>query len=150
MGVTDCHVHINPVWEMHPDAVRILTYTDETHGRYLREPRAFLEYLDAAQVERALLINYVAPEVIGYTEKANEFVSRYCEADPDRLIAVGGIRPDHPHPAEEVARLAERRGIRAIKLHPPHQLFRPERLCRRKFPAAPRTVPRRAPATVCQ
>jgi len=125
MGITDCHVHINPVWEMHPDAVRLLTFSEETHGRYLRDPKAFLEYLDSSGVERALLINYVAPEVIGYTEKANDFVSEYCRADPERLVAVGGLRPDHPHPAEEVARLKERLGIRAIKLHPPHQLFQP-------------------------
>ncbi len=125
MGITDCHVHINPVWEMRPDAVRILSYSEATHGHYLREPKAFLEYLDASGVERALLVNYVAPEVIGYTEKANDFVSEYCRADPERLIAVGGLRPDHPHPAEEVARLQDRLGIRAIKLHPPHQLFRP-------------------------
>jgi uncharacterized protein len=125
MGVTDCHVHINPIWEMHPDAARLLGYADGKHDRFLREPGAFLEYLDAAGIDRAVLVNYVAPEVIGYTEKANDFVSEYCHANPDRLIAVGGLRPDHPDPAREVARLAEQLHLRAIKLHPPHQLFRP-------------------------
>jgi uncharacterized protein len=124
MGVTDCHVHINPLWEMRPDAVKMLTHTDERAVRFLQEPNEFLGYLDASGVERAVLVNYVAPEVIGYTEKANDFVSNYVRADPERLIAVGGLRPDHPDPEREVARLATDLGIRAIKLHPPHQLFR--------------------------
>ncbi len=125
MGVTDCHVHINPIWEMRPDAAALLGYNAEAPSRYLTDPVAFLEYLTSAGVERAALINYVAPEVIGYTEKANDFVSEYARADPNRLLAVGGLRPDHPSPAREVARLAEELHLRAIKLHPPHQLFRP-------------------------
>ncbi|HTW39407.1 MAG TPA: amidohydrolase family protein [Thermoplasmata archaeon] len=125
MGITDCHVHINPQWEMRPDAVRMLAHSDEHASRYLKDPRFFLEYLDRCGIDRAVLINYVAPEVIGYTEKANDFVSEYARADPERLIAVGGIRPDHPDPAKEIAHLVDDLGIRALKLHPPHQLFRP-------------------------
>jgi uncharacterized protein len=125
MGVTDCHVHINPLWEMRPDAVRLLGRTDASTERFLKDPRAFLEYLDASGVERAVLINYVAPEVIGYTEHANEFVSGYARTDPARLIAVGGIRPDHPDPRAEIVHLVRDLGIRALKLHPSHQLFYP-------------------------
>jgi len=125
MGVTDCHVHINPLWEMRPDAVRLLAKVDPAAQRYLSEPREFLGYLDRSGVERAVLVNYVAPEVIGYTEAANTFVSEYARADPDRLIAVGGIRPDHPDPEKEIVHLIEDLGIRGLKLHPPHQLFRP-------------------------
>ncbi len=125
MGVTDCHVHINPLWEMRPDAVRLLAHADPADARYVKDPVAFLDYLDRCGVDRAVLVNYVAPEVIGYTEKANEFVADYVRADPERLIAVGGIRPDHPTPEREIARLADSFGIRGIKLHPPHQLFRP-------------------------
>jgi len=124
MGITDCHVHINPVWEMRPDAGRLLDRIDP-QSPYLRDPRAFLDYLDACGVERAVLINYVAPEVIGYTESANTFVSEYAKTDPDRLVAVGGIRPDHPDPEGEIVRLTQDLGIRALKLHPSHQLFYP-------------------------
>ena len=125
MGVTDCHVHINPLWEMRPEAVRILAQADAVLNRYLSDPSEFLRYLDRCEVERAVLVNYVAPEVIGYTEAANSFVSEYVRNDPERLIAVGGIRPDHPDPEREVAHLVDDLGIRALKLHPPHQLFRP-------------------------
>lgn len=134
MGVTDCHVHVNPLWEMRPDAAKLLGRVDPEAVRFLKEPRAFLDYLDACGVERAVLINYVAPEVIGYTEAANSFVSEYAATDPDRLIAVGGIRPDHPDPEAEVVRLTRDLGIRAIKLHPPHQLFRPNGYLDGSFP----------------
>ena len=125
MGVTDCHVHINPVWEMRPDAVKLLSKLDPSVSEYVSKPGEFLRYLDRCGVERAVLINYVAPEVIGYTESANTFVSEYARTNPERLIAVGGVRPDHADPEREVARLVGELGIRAIKLHPPHQLFRP-------------------------
>jgi len=125
MGVTDCHVHINPIWEMRPDAAGILATIDPPPARYVRHPEEFLHYLDRVGVERAVLINYVAPEVIGYTEATNTFVAEYVRADPERLIAVGGIRPDHPDPEREVVRLVDELGIRGLKLHPPHQLFRP-------------------------
>jgi uncharacterized protein len=125
MGVTDCHVHVNPIDQMRPDAVRLLEGFDAETARIVREPAQLLARLDAAGIERAVLVNYVAPEVIGYTEATNEFVSAYVRADPDRLIAAGGIRPDHPDGGREVTRLVHELGIRALKLHPPHQWFRP-------------------------
>ncbi len=125
MGVTDCHVHINPFWEMRPDALAVLEDVAAEREHFVRDPRAFLDYLDAAGIERAVLVNYVAPEVIGYTEAANRFASEFQGADPKRLLATGGIRPDHPNPAAEVEHLADALGLRALKLHPPHQLFRP-------------------------
>ncbi|HYA57226.1 MAG TPA: amidohydrolase family protein [Thermoplasmata archaeon] len=125
MGVTDCHIHINPIWEMRPDAVAMLSGLPADKDRMLREPGRFLDYLDRSGVERAVIINYVAPEVIGYTEEANSFSSQYASADPERLIATGGIRPDHPDPAAEVRHLVHDLHLRALKLHPPHQLFRP-------------------------
>lgn len=149
MGITDCHVHINPLGEIRPDALRLFAGIDPANARFLSDPKAFLTYLDAAGVERAVLVNYVSPEVIGYTEKTNQFVSEYVRADPERLIACGGLRPDHPDPEAEVAHLVEDLGIRAIKLHPPHQLFRPNAYVNGELPglrklyaaAADRRVP---------
>ncbi len=133
-GVTDCHVHINPIWEMRPDAVALLGHVNPETGRYVKDARAFLDYLDRCGVERAVLVNYVAPEVIGYTEAANQFASDYASADPARLLATGGIRPDHPDPAKEVDHLVHDLGLRALKLHPPHQLFRPDGYVDGSFP----------------
>ena len=134
MGITDCHVHINPIDEMRPEARALLTRLDPVTVDRLSDPRGFLELLDRSGIERAVLINYVSPLVIGYTERANDFVSEYVKADPDRLIAVGGIRPDHPDPETEVARLADRLGLRGIKIHPPHQLFAPNDYLSGRFP----------------
>lgn len=127
MGVTDCHVHINPVWEMRPEARELVGHLGVgiEVERFLEEPSAFLAYLDRCGVERAVLVNYVAPEVVGYTEKSNEFVSRYVQTDPERLIAVGSVLPTHRAPGQEVARLAGELGIRGLKIHPPHQRFAP-------------------------
>jgi predicted TIM-barrel fold metal-dependent hydrolase len=135
MGITDCHVHINPVDEMRPEARALLTRLDAATVEMLRDPRGLLGLLDRSGIERAVLINYVSPKVIGYTERTNDFVSEYVKADPDRLIAVGGIRPDHTDPEAEVARLADRLGLRAIKIHPPHQLFAPNDYLSGRFPA---------------
>ena len=134
MGVTDCHVHISPIEEMRPESRALLARLDPALIETLADPARFLELLDAAGVERAVLINYVSPEVIGYTEKANEFSGRYARADPKRLIAVGGIRPDHPNPRGELRRMQSELGIRGIKLHPPHQLFSPNEYTDGKHP----------------
>jgi len=125
MGVTDCHVHINPLWEMRPAARALLEGREQDLERIVGEPTGFLAYLDESKVDRAVLVNYVAPEVIGYTEAANDFVSEYARAAPERLIAVGGVRPDRKDADREIARLVHELGIRGLKLHPPHQLFRP-------------------------
>jgi uncharacterized protein len=127
VGVTDCHVHINPVWEMREDARRIIGpgLSAPDLDKFTHDPSFFLSYLDRVGVDRAVLVNYVSPEIVGYTEQANSFVLDYAAKDPARLIAVGGFSPMGADPAATVERLAVR-GIRGIKLHPPHQLVSPD------------------------
>src|SRR5512146_1235506 len=90
-----------------------------------RSPQAFLKYLDHCGIDRAVLINYVAPEIIGFTSAVNEFVANYVKADPRRLIPCGSLHPRHTAnvlaDVEQIVRL----GIRMIKIHPPHQLLYP-------------------------
>jgi predicted TIM-barrel fold metal-dependent hydrolase len=126
MGVTDCHVHINPIWEMRPEARALLAAgpAGAEFERFVRDPAAFLEYLDRCGVDRAVLVNYVSPSVVGYSEGANDFVLEYCAAKPERLIAVGSVLPTHSDPERELRRLIDR-GLRGVKIHPPHQLFAP-------------------------
>ena len=42
-----------------------------------------------------MLINYVAPEVIGFTPAVNEFIANYVKEDPKRLIPCGSVHPRH-------------------------------------------------------
>ncbi|MCI4350140.1 MAG: amidohydrolase family protein [Thermoplasmata archaeon] len=136
MGVTDCHVHINPIWEMRAEARTMVGHTSATDqlDRMVHHPEEFLAYLDTCGVERAVLVNYVAPEIIGYTDKANDFVATYARADPDRLIAIGSVLPSHPDPAGRVHTLVRELGIRGLKIHPPHQLFEPNAYVRGELP----------------
>ncbi len=61
--------------------------------KYSADPKAFLAFLDALGVERAGLINYVAPKIIGFTPEVNDWSAKYCSVAPDRLIAFGGVLP---------------------------------------------------------
>jgi len=94
-------------------------------AEFCRSPKSFLKHLDAAGVDRAVLINYVAPEVMGFTAGVNEFVADYVRENPQRLISCGGLHPRHSKnilaDVEQILRLK----IRMIKIHPPHQLLFP-------------------------
>jgi uncharacterized protein len=126
--ITDCHVHIQPVEMFKPAALGLMQKKRANFERvveFCHSPKAFLEYLDTCGVDRAVLINYVAPEVIGFTSEVNQFSADYAKADPKRLIPCGSLHPRHTTnvlaDVEQVIRL----GIRMIKIHPPHQLLYP-------------------------
>jgi predicted TIM-barrel fold metal-dependent hydrolase len=126
--ITDCHVHIQPVEMFKPAALEAMKRKRSNFDdviEYCRSPKAFLKHLDASGIDRAVLINYVAPEVIGFTPAVNEFVANYVKQDPRRLIPCGSIHPRHTTNVladmEQIVRL----GIKMIKIHPPHQLLYP-------------------------
>lgn len=126
--VTDCHVHVQPWWEMRPEALELITRgrpdVDELH-QVMKSPARFLRMMDADGVDRAVLVNYPSPDLMGFTERVNEYVARYCQAAPDRLIPMGGVHPRLcPDPAAEVRRAADM-GVRALKVHPPHMGVEP-------------------------
>ena len=126
--IIDLHVHIMPHAMMKPDALELITRgrTDfDQVERYSHNPKDFLRYLDTINVERAGLINYVAPEIIGFTPAVNDWVANYCKINPRRLIAFGGVHPGSvPDAGAEVDRITKL-GIRAIKIHPSHQGLSP-------------------------
>jgi uncharacterized protein len=92
--------------------------------RIMRDPAELLRLMDEERIDRLALVNYVAPEVIGFDESVNEWVSRYVSGREDRLVAVGSVHPRRTKDARgDAARLLEKLGIRMLKVHPPHQLF---------------------------
>ena len=91
---------------------------------YASDARALLARMDADGIERVGLINYVSPDLMGFTADANPWMIEYARADPSRLIAFGSVNPRFTADvAGETSRIIDR-GARAIKVHPPHQLFR--------------------------
>ena len=126
--ITDCHIHISPMEMFKPSALELMrTKRSELcpDRGICRSPKAFLKYLDACGIDRAVLINYVAPEVIGFTSDVNQFVAEYVKEDPERLIPCGSLHPRHStNILADVEQLLRLR-IAMIKIHPPHQLLFP-------------------------
>ncbi len=122
--VLDAHVHIQPHEELNERARRAITSgradlasIDEA----LASPDALLRLMDAEGVERAVLINYVAPDVMGLTDRVNPWIARYVEGHRDRLVPVGGVHPRHWRDVVgDTRRLLEEYRVGAIKIHPPH------------------------------
>jgi uncharacterized protein len=126
--ITDCHIHISPLAMFKPEALELMRAKRPNFAQieeYCRSPKAFLKYLDYSGIDRAVLINYVAPEVIGFTAGVNAFVAEYVAFDRKRLISCGSLHPRHTAnilaDVEQLLRLQ----IRMIKIHPPHQLLFP-------------------------
>jgi predicted TIM-barrel fold metal-dependent hydrolase len=126
--VIDIHIHIQPLGMFKPRALELIKRGRQDYSdieRLSADPVAFLKFLDHVGVERAGLVNYVSPEVTGFTSEVNDWIARYCAAAPERLIAFGSVHPKYAaDAAAEVHRLAKI-GIRALKIHPSHQLFAP-------------------------
>jgi predicted TIM-barrel fold metal-dependent hydrolase len=126
--ITDCHVHIHPLGMINPAALELIKRKRENFSQiaeFCRSPKAFLKYLDANGVDRAVLINYLAPDVIGFTAGVNQYVADYTRENPQRLISCGGL---HPRQSQNIMADVEqllRLKIRMIKIHPPHQLLFP-------------------------
>ena len=125
MRVFDCHIHVQPWEQLKPEALAIMASGRRDLARIQRalaDPAALPSLMDEEGVERAALINYPAPDVMGFTDKANDWVAAFVSGHEDRLVAVGSVHPRLTRDAAgETARLFEI-GIRMLKLHPPHQL----------------------------
>ncbi len=128
-GVFDAHMHVQPWGMMRQDVLERMKRgrTDLDRVRECMEkPAEFLKFLDEQGIEKAVLVNYVSKEVMGFTEEVNAWVSKYCAEAPDRLLAVGSIHARLCRdPDGETEQLFNELKIRALKVHPAHQLFKP-------------------------
>jgi predicted TIM-barrel fold metal-dependent hydrolase len=126
MRVFDCHIHVQPWEQLRSKARAVMTGGRRDLARVeeaLRDPEALLRLMDGEGIERAALINYVAPEVIGFDASVNPWVARFVRGHEDRLVAVGSVHPRlEKDPGGATRRLAEI-GVRLLKVHPPHQLL---------------------------
>lgn len=126
--VLDAHVHMQP-WGMLKPAARALMERSRgdlaEQARYQEDPAAFEALLDAEGIDAAVCVNYVSPEVMGFPPEVNGWVSNYCRGRP-RLVPMGSVHPRFTRDvATEVDLLVKTLGIRALKVHPAHQLLYP-------------------------
>jgi len=84
-----------------------------------------VRHLDAEGIDRICCINYVSPDVMGFTREVNDWVANYTKDHRDRLLPVGSVNPLHEMNVRDEIRRVLDLGIRMIKIHPPHQLFAP-------------------------
>lgn len=128
MLAIDIHIHIQPLEMLNAETLKAFGahHTEFAEIRELvADPAKFLKYLDRVGIEKAALINYVSPDVMGFTAEVNDWIARYTRHAPDRLIPCGSVHPRFCDDcAAEVNRLADL-GIRMLKVHPPHQLIYP-------------------------
>jgi predicted TIM-barrel fold metal-dependent hydrolase len=125
--VTDAHIHVQP-FHMMPAPIAATFWKGKANRAelegYAADPRKLLARMDEDQIARVGLINYVSPDLMGFTDQANSWMFKYASADPSRLLAFGSVNPRFTRDvAGETARIIEA-GARALKVHPPHQLFR--------------------------
>jgi uncharacterized protein len=129
LNVIDLHVHINAFHRLKPEAYRVLEEHQSDFAsliKYTKDPEAFIALMDEQEIERAALINYVAPHVMGYKPDVNQWIYDYTKGRRDRLIAFGGLDPTTAEakddPKGEVEKLLSTYELDGIKIHPPHTL----------------------------
>ena len=125
-AITDIHTHVNPLFMLNPGARKVFADQHEDFDaieRVVADPAQVVEHMDEAGVSRIGLVNYVSPDVTGYTQEVNDWVAQYASVAPDRFIPFGSVDPHYTEDcAAEVDRL-HAMGIQALKIHPPHQLL---------------------------
>ncbi|HEX2021930.1 MAG TPA: amidohydrolase family protein [Candidatus Thermoplasmatota archaeon] len=126
--VLDAHVHMQPWSMLRPATREVMARGREDAGEILamqEDPARFEALLDAEGIDAAVLVNYVSPEVMGFGPEVNGWVAAYCRARP-RLVPMGSVHPRHARdPRAEVEHLVKAAGVRALKVHPAHQLLYP-------------------------
>src|SRR5512141_995263 len=92
----DVHIHIQPLEMVNPETLKAFGAHHanfEEVKQIVADPAKFLDYLDRIGVEKAVLINYVSPDAMGFTAETNDWVARYSRYAPDRLIPCGSVHP---------------------------------------------------------
>src|SRR5919106_1672724 len=96
MPVIDAHIHIQPFHMLKPAARA--TFWQKKRNRaelesFAMDSRKLLRQMDLDDIERVGLINYVSPDVMGFTSDVNEWMMKYASGDPSRLIPFGSVHP---------------------------------------------------------
>lgn len=125
LGLIDAHMHVQP-WDMlKPDIFEMLVKSRSDADLLLsvmKSPERFISYLDEQGVEKAVIINYPSPRVMGFTDAVNEFVLNYTKRYRDRLLPCGGVDFNSPpHDVESRVVSLIKGGMKAFKIQTAHQ-----------------------------
>lgn len=124
--VFDVHLHIQPWSMVAPEVLPLIDDAAHAEAReVLRAPENVLRFLDEQGIERCCCINYVSPDVMGFTREVNDWIANFTRDHRDRLLPTGSVNPLHEMNVRDEIRRVLDLGIRMIKIHPPHQLFAP-------------------------
>jgi len=78
--IIDIHIHVQPNDAIKPEALELVRRGRRDNDeilKYAESAKEFLKFLDDAEIERAGIISYVSPDVIGYTAEVNDWVANY-------------------------------------------------------------------------
>lgn len=127
--VIDIHVHMQPLEMMKPECRELIRKTQPNFEQILElvsDPAKFVALLDREGIERAGIINYVSPVVVGFSEEVNDWAAAYARGFRDRLLPFGSLDATTvKDPSASMDRIIHELKLPALKLHPPHQLFYP-------------------------
>lgn len=124
--IIDVHVHAQPWWQLKPEVQKTMARGRAGYEDLLdimRRPERLLALMDDAGIERAGLINYVAPDLMGFDDSCCEYVIEYAQAAPERLYPFGSVNPRLRKDCGARMRELIDKGLQGVKVHPPHQLL---------------------------
>jgi predicted TIM-barrel fold metal-dependent hydrolase len=122
--VIDAHVHIQP-WRMVKPAALEMIRAKRPDAQRLYDlmyaPASLVKYLDEEHIEQVVSINYVSPDVMGFTDEVHPYAADFARACGGRVVPVGSVHPTLTRDPERAVRDLVAMGFRGIKIHPPHQ-----------------------------
>lgn len=130
MKIFDVHLHIQPVSEFQNEARKIMVHEFsaadiEKIKKIMFDPQVCENFLDSEGIEKASIINYVDPAVLGFSENVNDYAVNMAKHLSGRIIPFGGVHPVLTRNIEyELNRIIDL-GIKGFKLHPSHQYIKP-------------------------
>ncbi|MEZ5990018.1 MAG: amidohydrolase family protein [Planctomycetota bacterium] len=125
MRAIDVHLHMQPWASFAPRIREAMGQTPAEAARidgFAADPAGFAAWLDGEGFDRVLVVNYPAPEVMGFGMELNDWAHAFRAAAPERFWIAGGVDlRRHPDPDAAIARLLDEQRVDAVKVHPPHQ-----------------------------
>jgi predicted TIM-barrel fold metal-dependent hydrolase len=117
--IVDIHAHVFPD-ALASGAIAALEKQGDTTATHEGTVAGMLASMDRAGIDVSVIqpVSTKPSQVRGINDWAASLAS-------ERVVPFGGMHPDFPDPAEEIARMRSL-GLRGLKMHPEYQSFHPE------------------------